>query len=81
MGVPYLVPETTVYVVADVRGCGGGEVAAAACLQNGVRVLGGEHFGLPGYIRITCTGPSFQEGLARLESAFVQMRRGTRFGD
>lgn len=74
LGIPYLRPHTVAFVVADVSALGGSDMVTAACLRNGVRVLGGSHFGSPGKVRITASNLRFKEGVDRLEQAFEALK-------
>ncbi len=74
-GISYLEPHTVVYIVADVSALGGGDAAAAACAQRGVRITSGAALGMPSWIRITTASDRFQEGVERLDAVFASLRK------
>lgn len=55
LAIPYLAPDTTTFVVADVAALGGGDAVARACAAQGVHVTSGSAFGSPDTVQIVAT--------------------------
>lgn len=72
-GIAYLEPHTTVWVVANMSGVGGGDTATATLARHGVVVAAGSRFGAPDTIRITAAATDFAEGLERLAAGLIEL--------
>jgi aspartate/methionine/tyrosine aminotransferase len=74
-GIPYYVPHTVAFVIADVSILGGGDTVATACTRGGVRVLSGSKFDSPGFMRITAANEHFEQGVERLNVVLISLKK------